>query len=168
MILKATDFKGYHKISQNSHNEGELNDYIATYEREYIDSLLGYDLAELFYADLDSNGQPQSQRFIDIFNPFVLDNDGCGDIVRSRGVKYMLLGFLYYQYAKDTNFFSTIAGFVKNRFSNSKEVRDVEVGINERYNVSVLTYDAIQRKINGNLTTYPEYKGVTKELIIWL
>jgi len=165
MFLTSTDFIGYYQIAKpNSHQIGELQSYIDSVEPSVLRDLLGCELYDLFIADLVS-GVPQSARFTAIFNAFNLDDGDCQ--YRSLGIKEMLKGFVYYSYVRDSDYFNTISGNVKNNFANSTGTRGVQYGLDERYNVSLDTYDTIQWYINENITNYPEYNGLNKEVKVW-
>ena len=166
MFLTINDFIGFYKVSGNSHTQSELQTYIDNGEPRYLMELLGVELYNLFIADLNPNFTPQSQRFLDIFNPFSYDDD-CG-IVVSDGLIEMLKGFVYYDYVRDSDFFNTISGNVKHNYSNSSKARTVEYGLAERYNRALSTYIAIQDYIIKNSQTYPEYNGQAKDVLIWL
>lgn len=162
-----TDYTGFYQIGRT--NFSELQVYIDDLEPERLRDLLGCDLYDLFIADLDGNGNPQTQRFIDIFNPFC-DDDGNTEGIqqRSQGIPVMLKGFVYYDYVKDSGFSNLITGNVKNDFSNSAIATSVEYGLRQRYNRAIRSYEAIQWFICDNSATYPEYNGIEKELITWL
>ena len=80
----------------------------------------------------------------------------------------MLKGFTYYNIARNADFFNTISGNLKNEFSNSTHVSTIQMGLNERYNVALGTYNAIQWFICDNASDYPEYNGLTKEVVTFL
>lgn len=166
MFLNTSDFIGFYKISGNSHTSAELLNYINDLEPTILRKLLGVELYDLFIADLDANNQPQSQRFIDIFNPFSYDYNST--IIESKGIKEMLKGFIYYEYVRDSDYFNVISGNVKNSFGNSEKARGVEYGLNERYNKALLTFCNIQEFINQNDSVYPEFNGQMLEVKHWL
>lgn len=167
-FTQTTDYKGFYQITQNSHSVAELQTYIDDLEPERLRDLLGCTLFDLFTADL-VGGVPQAQRFKDIFDPFC-DDDGntTGLQQRSQGIPVMLKGFVYYDYVKDSDFSNVITGNIKNEFSNSVTSSSVEYGLRQRYNRAILSYEAIQWFIWDNLTDYPEYNGIAKELTVWL
>lgn len=166
MFLSTTDFTGVYQISNGaSSQDAKIDEYITDNQEDFLIDLLGCDLYDLFIADL-VNDVPQTQRFIDIFDKFCIDDTvGTGKQKRSKGIKVMLKGFTYYNIVRDSDFFNTISGNVRNDMSNSSAVSGVEMGINERYNIAVGSYWAIQWFICDNLTDYPEYNGVSKAVI---
>ena len=166
MFLATTDFTGKYQISNGaSAQDAKIDDYIADDQEKFLIDLLGCDLYALFIADL-VNDVPQTQRFIDIFNSFCIDYPvGSGTKRRSKGIKLMLKGFTYFNIVRDSDFFNTISGNVKNNFSNSSAVSGSQMGLSERYNIAVGSYWAIQWFICDNAATYPEFNGIFKDVI---
>ena len=169
MFLTPSDFTGFYQISNGATaQDDKITEYITENQEQFLTDLLGCDLYDLFIADL-VNDVPQTQRFIDIFKKFCIDNPiGSGCQVRSKGMAVMLKGFTYYNIARNADFFNTISGNLKNEFSNSTHVSTIQMGLNERYNVALGTYNAIQWFICDNASDYPEYNGLTKEVITFL
>lgn len=167
-FTQQTDYKGYYQISGNSFSATELDLYINREEPERLRDLLGCTLYDLFVADLVGN-VPQSARFLAIFNP-ICDDDGntYGLQYRSEGMVEMLKGFVYYSYVKQSDFANVISGNIKNAYSNSQQARGVEFNLDGRYNRAIISYQAIQWFICDNISTYPEYNGISKEVVTWL
>lgn len=174
-FLEPSDFTGKFKISKNCYDEAVLQEYIDKYEDLYLIRLLGSDLFDLFIADLDISNQPQTQIYIDIFEPFHKDlesfserwniskwyyNHNC--ILLSEGMVEMLKGFIYYHYVTAENVKHTIMGLTKSINENSSSAsyemiyRTGEV----RYNEALNTYIDIQRYICEELESYPDWNGI--------
>lgn len=171
MFLSTTDFTGFYQISKgNSYQDAKVDEYIIENQEQFLTDLLGCDLYALFIADLSLvTGLPQSARFLSIFNAFAIDDTvGTGIQRKSKGLKIMLKGFTYFNIVRDSDYFNTISGNVKNTFSNSTPAKDVEYGLQERYNVALSTYNSIQWYICDNDSIYPEFNGQSKEVKIWL
>ena len=165
-ILQITDFdNGRFKIPTNSFQEMDLEDYINKYELKYLPLLFGVELYELFEADLVA-GVPQTPRFEDVFNAFLLQTD-C-DYCNSEGMKEMMKGFVYFHYTRDTFTRNTTNG-VKQTFSeNSVSLDTVSADLTTRYNEGVNTFQCIQRKMCDESETYPEYKGLNLENVLFI
>lgn len=164
------DYKGFYQISGNSFDQTELQLYIDEVEPEILRDLMGCDLYDLFVADLVGN-VPQTQRFINIFNAFCIDNPSFHNTQeKSKGIIEMLKGFVYFSYVKESDFANVITGNIKNAFSNSEQARSVEVGFNDRYNRAIVSYKAIQWYMceNTNGDEYPEENSLFKDFISWL
>lgn len=170
MFVVTTDFTGFYAISNGTANQDDKIDaYIDSSEPKFLRDLLGCDLYDLFITDLDVNNIPQTQRFIDIYDAFCVDDSiGSGVQRRSKGMVEMLKGFIYFNIVRDSDYFNTISGNVKNEFSNSTSVSTVQMGLTERYNVALGTYWSIQCFICDNASTYPEYNGLNKDVLTWL
>lgn len=165
-ILQPTDFdNGRFKIPTNSFQELDLLEYINRYELQYLPLLFGVELYELFIANLVA-GVPTSQRFEDVFNAFLLQND-C-DYCNSEGMKEMMKAFIYFHYTRDTFTRNTTNG-VKQTFSeNSVSLDTVSADLTTRYNEGVKTFDCIQRKMCEESETYPEYEGLNLESVLFI
>jgi hypothetical protein len=153
-------------IATNKHTEDTLQAYIDEYDVPYLQDMLGCELYELFLADL-VNGVPQSQRFIDIFEPFCKDDD-CYGIQKSEGIKIMVKYFIYWEYVKQQRVNNTNTGDVINENEVSRVARPPETKLYSTYNKAIKTYCAIQWFICDNLTVYPEFEGVIKQKTSWL
>lgn len=179
-ILAPSDFKGSVSIAQNKFDTSDLQLYIDEWENELIDNLLGCELADLFRADLVDN-VPQTQRFIDIFNPFCEDIESQtlhlhwpshvffqfhvhgGAQNRSRGMKEMLKGLIYLLYVRDQPRINSSIGT-----TDSKGVASVLVPSTTLvlpYNRSINDYWNIQFFIVEDEDTYPEFEGIRKDAI---
>ena len=162
-IIQLTDFKnGEFRIPKTSWQEETLQDYLDKYERHYLVRLFGVDLYALFIADL-LNGEPTSQRFIDVFNEFV-DQDDC-EFCDSQGMKLMIQGFIYFHYVRHTFTRNTTNGVKQTKSENSISLETVSSDITTRYNNAVESFRCIQRKMCDEVE-YPEYKGVKVEEIL--
>ncbi len=150
MILKVTDFTGEYYIAQDCYTD--LTDYIVKYERYYLLRLFGAELYKLFIADL-VDGIPQTSRFIDIYQPFALDDDHC--LRDSEGIKAMLKEFVYYHILLEQPNIKTTTGTVKMQNENSS-MSTYDFNIIEAYNKGVENYKTIQWFICDRDEDYPE------------
>jgi hypothetical protein len=153
-IVVNTDFKGEYNISKNCYDQ--LDTYIEKYEKKYLLKLLGAELYALFIADLTVTDPqvPQTQRFLDIFNEFSIDeNNYC--LIESEGIRKMLTQLIYFHYVRENQVVNTAGGTVSNA---------VELGLNasfkgnivQAYNEGVENSHSIQWFICDNATIYPE------------
>lgn len=164
--IKPQDFIGSLCIAVNVHTEADLQSYIDEYEELYLQDMLGCDLFNLFKADLDAQGQPQTQRFIDIYNSFCIDDD-CGQR-RSQGILVMVKKFIYWEYVREQLVKNTPSGNKKNTTEASETAEYTESKVYKVYNEGINSYCNIQWYICDNLSTYPEFKGIVKEKTSWL
>lgn len=157
-ILQASDFANKFEIHTNGVNLLKLTSYIERYEESYIIDMLGVELGELFLADLEEPLPYPIYTFL--YEPFNYQNDY--EILKSRGVVDMLLGFIYFEYLRDMKVQQTINIPVKVKGQNSDRANTLNMGLFERYNDSIVTYQAIQKYICENTEDYPTFKGVEK------
>jgi len=162
IIVNNTDFVGKFQIAQNCYSE--LNDYIETYERKYLEDLLGCDLTEDLIGDLN-NQTPQTQKFIDIFERFCEDDGIC--INRSEGIKSMLLGFIYFEYVRDVAYKVTVGGVKRNRVEVSGDVGTNQHNIYNRFNWSIETFNSIQHYICDRSSDFMNFNGQNKQITHW-
>ena len=182
-ITQPTDYIGEVKISSNQYDEKDLLLYIERYEREVLEELLGCELAEAFITDFDNVlGTPTEQRFIEIYEPFCIDDNlstnfmccypyfyeynytgiNCKIQWRSRGIKELLKSMIYFRYVRDQKVKNTITGVVVNQNNVSREARNSESNIRRIYNDILKTRNSIQWRIlkNPNELDYTNFNGL--------
>jgi hypothetical protein len=102
MIVQPSDFVGKWAITQK-YNSRDLEQYIETYEEQFIYELLGVDLGNDLLTNL-GNLSPELQKVFDPLAENIQTN--CARIlVKSDGIKEMLLNLLtatYYHHQLGT------------------------------------------------------------------
>jgi len=164
LFVTISDFTGKFALSTGMYANTNIQSYIDRYEDIYLTELLGVKLYNLFIADLVSN-VPVTAKYTKIFNAFKEELDI--RLIISKGMKDMLVGFIYFEYMKDSITQTTPIGVVKQSTENSTPI-SAHSPIYLRYNESVKTYRAIQDYIMQNLSTYPLFRGYTKQYAYWL
>ena len=192
--MSAADyFTGYFRIAQDVQTNLMLQSYIDKYEKKYLVDLLGYDLYTLFVADF-SGGEPQTSRFVTIYEELNYEyNNGNNNVwipyglpykmdnclqpkevpyivpTLSDGISKMLKGFVFFHFVNEMALNVSPTGVVENRNENSDKsaANRTTSLIEDKYNESIRSYKVIQRYINDNLTTYPEFLGVDKSPTYW-
>jgi len=159
-IVQTSDFVGKYAVTQNSFNTFDLTDFIEKYELNYLYDLLGVELGGLMYSGITTPyTPPTSTIYQTIFNPLNLDENQ----IRSKGIKEMMLGFIFFEYTRTQNVVNTGTGNV----SAQNEVSTIAIwghtDIYNIYNSSIDTYKAIQKYISYNESIYPTFKGICKE-----
>lgn len=164
-IITIDQLTGLFRVSQNRHNEEDLQIFLDTFEKQYLQDLLGCELYNLFVADLDASDPqvPQTQIYLDIYNAFCEDETSCG-IVRSFGMVDMMLGFLYWEWLRYDSFKKTGSGTVISDSENSNHARSAAYDLYVKYNRSVGSYKSIQWKICNDSTDYPTFNGIKKQV----
>lgn len=166
-IVQTTDFAtGDIKISQNNTGENDLEIVITGVENDILPDLFGNELYDLFIADLaePTEGEPTDQRFIDVFEPFRKEIGSC-EILKSEGIKRMLMWFIFAEYSRDQSFQNTVTGTVMNKAENSNIVSGAKSGWAIKYNKGVDSYNDIRRFMHEESETYPEGEGVYYRLL---
>jgi len=156
MILSPSDFVGKYELHTGIYVQSKLQNYIDIYEPMYLKHLFGIDLYNQFAGDL-LNNVPQSPNFLAVFNPLSEDLgysfywgnsfNNVNTMIISQGIKEMLKGFIYFEYAKDLNNQMTPYGNVKPISENSEVVSTLFSMMYTRYNEAINSYRAIQRYI---------------------
>lgn len=157
-ILSIADFEeGKNKITYNTYSQGDLQSYIDTYEKHYLIKLLGVKLYNDFINDL-SGGVPQTARFLSIYNSIAEEIDHFN--VTTRGMKTMLMGFVYFHYVRDNMTKQTNTGSKSVKGDNTTNVSATSALIQSRFNDSVDDARNIQFYIEENDSDYTKYNGV--------
>jgi len=151
-IIQISDFKD-NEYSLPTKKYGDYQSYLDKYEKKFLVDLLGAELYGLFIADLVS-GVPQTQRFIDIYDPFDIDDDSC--VRRSEGMKLATMQYVYFYAVRDSPVKKTNTGVVFNDNENSTGPSYSGFNIVEAYNESVKNAKEIQWYICDNDEDYPE------------
>jgi len=151
-IIQIADFAGT-QYSLPEQKYISYQNYLDKYEKQFLTNLLGAELYGLFIADLVS-GVPQTQRFIDIYNAFSIDDNNC--VRYSEGLKVATLQFVYFYAVRDLSVKKTNTGVVFN--NNEVSEGPVYSGYNivEAYNEAIKNAKEIQWYICDNDEVYPE------------
>ena len=154
-IIQLTDFEsGEYTIPQDCYSD--IQPYLDKYEKKYLIELLGCELYDLFIADL-VGGVPQTQIYIDIYNE-ICEDEGSA-IVRSEGMKIMLIEIVYFYIVRDlaVKKSSSGVGFNVNEVTDGPTYSGFNIV--EAFNEGVKNYRVIQWYICDNSTDYPDYNG---------
>ena len=151
-IIQIADFAGT-EYSLPEQQYISYQDYLDKYDKKFLVNLLGSELYDLFISDLVS-GVPQTQRFIDIYNAFAIDDNNC--VRYSEGMKVAALQYVYFYAVRDLAVKKTNTGVVFN--NNEVSEGPVYSGYNivEAYNEAIKNAKEIQWYICDNQTDYPE------------
>lgn len=160
ILISSSDFVGKYAIPQDSFSD--LDGFISEYEESYLIDLLGFDFYTAFSANL-VNGVPQAANYLKIYNKLYVDQNCI--MIRSEGMKKMLLGFLFWEYMRQVRFKATTQGFVVNAADTSKPTP--EGPLYKYYNDAVSTGRAIQHYICTNPNEFTvQFAGIELEYSI--
>ena len=151
-IIEIADFAGT-QYSLPEQKYISYQNYLDKYEKRFLVNLLGADLYDLFIADLVS-GVPQTQRFIDIYDAFAIDDNNC--VRYSEGMKVAALQYVYFYAVRDLSVKKTNTGVVFNNNEVSTGPFYSGYNIVEAYNEAIKNAKEIQWYICDNDEVYPE------------
>lgn len=152
-LVEISDFTGTYAIPIDQFTSDEFEAVRDAHQFDMIYLLMGGELGDLFIADLDSNGVPQTARFEALYDPFTEDYNGT--VIKSLGIKEMVKAYLYMLFSRDNNVSLTITANVKKNGENSSTTSN-SLFIVRKYNQAVDTAKAIQWYICQNSDDYPE------------
>ena len=161
-ITTPSDYIGQYSINKNKHNVNDIQACIDSVEELVLLQLFGVDFKDIVLqgvVDLDPIYEM-------LYNPFNYQ-DSCDRIWQSKGIKEMLLGFVYFEWFATHSVAVVLDGQRENESENSKSASSLKANNEKRYNDAVKTYRAIQAYIIEHLEDYPEFKGITKRLTGW-
>jgi hypothetical protein len=160
-LIQIADFIGQYKIVViNQDEKDNLQSFIDKVENEILLKLFGKELKDLFIADLDSNGVPQTAKYLKLYNEILLQRHCIKSFeVHSSGMKPMLLFFVYHKWYNKAQVSESINGLKQLDNSNSQPFPSATYMVN-RYNESVGNYKVIQDYISQNMSEYEDFKGV--------
>ncbi len=151
-IIQIADFAGT-QYSLPEQKYISYQNYLDKYEKKFLVNLLGAELYDLFIADLVS-GVPQTQRFIDIYDAFAIDDNN--SVRYSEGMKVAALQYVYFYAVRDLSVKKTNTGVVFNNNEVSTGPFYSGYNIVEAYNEAIKNAKEIQWYICDNDEVYPE------------
>lgn len=160
MILIPNDFAGTWSVTQG-YGDNKLQEYIDYYEMFYLASLLGIDLMNDLLVNLDN--LPLTAELQKIYSPFVEQVEyscGVNGILRSEGIKNMLLCLIYSHFQKEDLGTPTSGGKIKLHSEGGTLQTDDYTNTFAVYNRGIKTYRAIQKFIKENEEDYTDFEGV--------
>lgn len=156
ILINKSDFIGDYAIAKSGSDNIDL--FIAEYENQILSKLLGSDLLTEFQSDLN-NQVPQTQKFKDIYYPFVKKIDGVP--VEFFGMKKMVLSYVYFFYMRKGKIKASMNGAVVNETENATQASyTFMLGF---YNRAIKAYKVVRYICLTNLDTYQEFAGVQME-----
>lgn len=168
MITNIEDYKGATLIIPGPFGTGDFISIGQEYEDYYLEHILGCNLTELLKTHLQDNGGNclAGNRMCNLINKFCLDISDKEEI-KYRGIKTMLVGFVYYHYVKWQESQSTALGKVDPTLESGAQTNFNAINVHEIYNKSLDDAEALRCYIKMNLATYPEYRGYKKLRRSW-
>lgn len=111
VFIYSSDFVGKYAIPSTSFTD--LDSFIDDNEQAYIIDLLGASLYEDFKTKFIANPSfPNNAGYLTIYKGFSVDH--CNIILISKGIKIMLMGFIFFDYMRQLGYEATTQGMVVN------------------------------------------------------
>lgn len=145
-FLTPEDFTGKYEL-HIGYDEAKLEEYIDLYEPKYLRRLFGVAMYNEFMTDIDpATNEPQSPNFKELFEPFAEDLTFYNQI-ESDGIKTMLKGFIFFEFAKDLMTQQTSYGAVRQSTENGQIANTIQSLLYVKYNEAVRSFKAIREFI---------------------
>ena len=142
--FNSQDVAGELYIATGKYSKNIFDTIIADTEEKILTDLLGADLYLKLVTDLDTNGQPQTQIFKDFVNGavYTYKYNNIDYNVNYKGVKTMLMYFIYFEIQRQNQYTVTNTGFQKADSENSNLMGTSEVNhiLSRFYNKGVKLY----------------------------
>lgn len=148
------------EVEEGETYNSEINQAISQYQKEVLTDLLGYSLYKALIADLDGNGNPQSQRFIDLINGAEFSNDyRFTQTLKWNGFanaekKSLIAYFTYYKWLKKNHSHLSDVGNTKPEAENA-----------ERFDPTFKAVNAWQRMLDLYGEVPEEYSEVIPSVL---
>jgi len=157
-IVSVADFIGEQSIATDVYTSGDLQTAIDTFELELLYNMLGVELCTLFLDDLDVEGVPTSQIYLDLYEAWWKDINYT--LTQSKGIKDMIVKYIFFFFVRKQGQDNSIQGNVQNEGTINYDSKMSYMSLTLQYNDSIKTMKAIQSYIEANKDVYPTYKGV--------
>ena len=146
--------------------QSQFDSFAVDEGEEILRDLLDDDLYAQLIADLDSDNNPKTTKFINLVNGEDYERPN-GKTVNYDGLKKMLRYFVYAAWLEWTWSDNVGTGQFLNQNENSERVNraDLRKVWSKRYNEGVRLYNEAFRYINDNYTTY--FTDGTNEYAFW-
>lgn len=161
LLVQKSDFVGKYALALSINDK--VDDYIELYEERYLRECLGIELFDAFKNDVEDY-LPQTEKYLTLYNKIFFVE--FGEFFASQGMKEMLLGFIYFEYVRDSSIAQSMVGGVATQAETAQMV-----GYNylyQRYNEAVYSYQTIQLYIQNHKDDYGYFTGVSKKIANWL
>jgi hypothetical protein len=165
MIVSIGDFTGKYELHTGIYDASKLQAYIDKYEPQYLRELFGITLYNSFISDLNNQNVPKSPNFLFFYYSFAVDVNIYRMLI-SDGIKEMLLGFIYFEYLKDSMNMMTPFGNTIARSELSKQTTTLNTLMYNRYNTAIKTFTAIRDYIFLNWNSMPMGQAIDGEITI--
>lgn len=145
-IITPNDFTlGFFGLYKGLNGNAEIQSYINEFEPDFLRKIFGNELYIEYLED------PEVERFEVLLQP-ILTKD-----VYFKGLKGALIGLIWWDYMQGTQLKKTAGG---NKLTQVETAKDVDfTDVYEKWNRSVRQINELQKYLEEEKETYPEYKG---------
>jgi hypothetical protein len=162
MIIDYSFFTGKLNLPQTGNTEGRnlVDEFIETYETEYLKKSLGYELWKAFADGTEGSGDPD-QRWKDLLEGKEFEhNDRLYEWIGFE--KKPIQNYVYYKLLENEASNTTLIGEVSSNADNSKRVSFVSKMISA-WNEMVVEDLILYRFLCANESIYPEWHKEMKD-----
>lgn len=159
MIIDYTYFIGKINLPQTGNTDGraDVTGFIETYEPEYLQKVLGYDLWKAFTDGIEGSGEPDS-RWLNLLNGGTFIYNGQTNIWPGFEAKPSPISqYVYYRNQEDGASDTVLTGTSIGKTDNAIRVSPVSKMIdawNKMVELNILLWNYLYK----NRTLYPEWK----------
>lgn len=158
-VVNISDFIGFHAIARNARDENiTLQQFIDRHQKFILYDLLGKVLADLYIEDLDE-GEPQTAIYETIHEELIYTSGTLE--MKSRGIKEILKGIIFYFYVSETLAEHGQSG-VEKVLAEASVLQGFENGTRfaeKRWNDIIESWETIQAYCRANPEDYPDFNG---------
>jgi hypothetical protein len=161
-MVTITDFEvGKFKLAFNEQTSNDLQACIDRNVPTIMAELFGVELLALYEAGI-SNNDPLYTLLRDEF----IIQDNC--LLISKGIKDMLMGFIWCEFQREIYTTPTTTGNVKAKSQNSTDISFPTMMYQINWLASLKSYESIQALCQERYDDYPSFKGIKKYPILAL
>jgi len=155
-LITTTDFtSGITRIARPNYDGSNLQDVIDLALEEILRDLMGDKLYNLYEADLNGSGNPQTQKYIDLVDGVTYE-DCNGHETIYEGLKQMMKYFIFSRYKEEGIYQDVSTGQVRQAsdVSEKSEWYNVSNEIKRFHDKGVLLYNQAIKYIYNHQNTY--------------
>lgn len=160
MIIDHTYFTQKLSLPQRGNTEGQtqIDDFVETYEEEYLKKVLGYDLWKAFDTGIAGSPGGYDQRWIDLLDgkEFTYQGRNYNWGGFATMLKTPIANYVYYKWMEDTAEHNTLVGTAVQNVDNNSRVNAVSKMV-DAWNRMVDMNRTLWMFLKSDADTYPEW-----------
>lgn len=166
ILVNSSDFVNEWQLSQKAAFVSLIDDVIANNERRLIVELFGATMGAAIIAEIEA--ESIQAKYQVLINSIELDDDECGKLIYSEGLRVYLKSRLYALIIREATTSNYPMGTVVSQGENSKVINPVSQAA-RMFNRAIKSGRAIQYYIciaNPNNYDYNDYNGISQEVML--